>query len=90
MQKGVVSGNEVGKIFKGKIYEKKGNMYIKGKLMKDYGVKSIFGEVKILGEILGNGSDRGMIGINYKIVGNEKKKKVIVKKIQIIEKGILS
>lgn len=56
-------------------------MYIKGKLMKDYGVKSIFGEVKILGEILGNGSDRGMIGINYKIVGNEKKKKVIVKKI---------
>ncbi len=88
LSKGVVRGPTVGTTFQGTLYDQQGNMSITGTFMPAYGVNRIFGEVPIFGALLGNGRDRGLLGITYKLVGNAKQPQVIVNPISIIAPGI--
>lgn len=88
LSKGVVRGPAVGTIFQGTLYDQQGNMSITGTFMPAYGVNRIFGEVPIFGALLGNGRDRGLLGITYKLVGNAKQPQVIVNPISLIAPGI--
>jgi hypothetical protein len=84
----VVRGPSVGTTFQGTLYDKQGNMAITGTFMPAYGVNRLFGEVPIVGMLLGNGRDRGLIGITYKLSGSAKQPQVIVNPISIIAPGI--
>jgi hypothetical protein len=88
LSKGVVRGPSVGTTFQGTLYDKQGNMAITGTFMPAYGVNRLFGEVPIVGMLLGNGRDRGLIGITYKLSGSAKQPQVIVNPISIIAPGI--
>ncbi|MCL7997625.1 AsmA family protein [Brucella sp. 21LCYQ03] len=88
LSKGVVRGPSVGTTFQGTLYDPKGNMSITGTFMPAYGVNRIFGEVPIFGALLGNGRDRGLLGITFKLEGTAKAPQVIVNPISIIAPGI--
>ncbi len=88
LTKGVVRSPTVGTTFQGTLYDRAGNMSITGTFMPAYGINRIFGEVPIFGALLGNGRDRGLLGITYKLVGNAKQPQVIVNPISIIAPGI--
>ena len=88
LSKGVVRGPTVGTTFQGTLYDRQGDMSITGTFMPAYGVNRIFGEVPIFGALLGNGRDRGLLGITYKLTGNAKQPQVIVNPISIIAPGI--
>lgn len=88
LAKGVVRGPSVGTTFQGTLYDPRGNMSITGTFMPAYGVNRIFGEVPIFGALLGNGRDRGLLGITFKLEGSAKQPQVIVNPISIIAPGI--
>ena len=78
IESGVLRGPEIGTTFQGTLYDAKGNMAITGTFMPAYGLNRLFGEIPLLGQILGNGRDRGLIGITYKVAGNAKSPQVQV------------
>lgn len=88
LAKGAVRGPSVGTTFQGTLYDPQGNMSMTGTFMPAYGVNRIFGELPIFGALLGNGRDRGLLGITFKLEGSAKAPQVIVNPISIIAPGI--
>ena len=48
----------------------------------------IFGEIPLLGLFLGNGDERGLIGITFKLSGKAKTPQLTVNPISVIAPGI--
>ena len=88
LKNGVLRGPLIGATFQGILYDRNGNMAVTGTFMPAYGLNRLFGEVPVLGAILGNGRDRGLIGITYKLAGNAKQPNIIVNPISAIAPGI--
>ncbi len=88
VDKGILRGNLIGTTFSGSLYDKNGAMDIRGTFMPAYGINRLFGDIPILGEILGNGSDKGLIGITYKLAGPAKNPNVLVNPVSVIAPGI--
>lgn len=88
LDRGVVRGSTVGATFQGILYDSSGNMSITGTFMPAYGLNRIFGDIPIIGQVLGNGRDRGLIGITFKIEGKAKQPQVMVNPISAIAPGI--
>ena len=87
-QDGLVRGPEIGAAFRGTIYDTAGNIDVAGTFMPAYGLNRIFGELPIIGAILGNGSDRGLIGITFRLIGKADGPKVEVNPLSIVAPGI--
>ncbi|MHC1549300.1 RNA-binding protein [Phyllobacterium sp. K27] len=85
---GVIRGSTIGTTFQGVLSDPKGNMALTGTFMPAYGINRIFGDLPVLGLFLGNGRDRGLIGITYKLVGPLKQPQIIVNPISVIAPGI--
>ncbi|PWV96636.1 DUF3971 domain-containing protein [Phyllobacterium myrsinacearum] len=85
---GVVRGSTIGTTFQGVLSDPQGNMALTGTFMPAYGINRIFGELPVLGLLLGNGRDRGLIGITYKLQGPIKQPQIIVNPISVIAPGI--
>lgn len=88
LKNGVIRGPLIGATFQGILYDRNGNMSVTGTFMPAYGLNRLFAEVPVLGAILGNGRDGGLIGITYKLVGNAKQPNIIVNPISVIAPGI--
>lgn len=88
LKRGIVRGPLIGTTFQGILYDRNGNMAITGTFMPAYGLNRLFGELPILGALLGNGRDRGLIGITYKLAGNAKQPQIIVNPISVMAPGI--
>ena len=88
LDKGVLRGPTVGATFQGVLYDVSGNMSITGTFMPAYGLNRLFGDLPIIGQVLGNGRDRGLIGITFKIEGKAKHPQVMVNPISVIAPGI--
>lgn len=88
LDRGVLRGPTVGATFQGILYDSSGNMSITGTFMPAYGLNRLFGDLPIIGQVLGNGRDRGLIGITFKIEGKAKHPQVMVNPISVIAPGI--
>jgi hypothetical protein len=85
---GVLRGPTIGTTFQGTAYDRNGNMDMTGTFMPAYGLNRIFGEIPIFGGILGNGRDRGLIGITYRLSGDAKSPKMQVNPLSAVAPGI--
>ena len=85
---GIARGPLVGFAYQGTVYDTNGNMNITGTFMPAYGLNRIFGEIPILGAILGNGRDRGLIGITFRLSGTFDEPKLEINPISVIAPGI--
>ncbi|PSM17914.1 DUF3971 domain-containing protein [Nitratireductor sp. StC3] len=86
--RGILRGPVIGATFRGALYDSKGNIGIAGTFMPAYGFNRLFAEIPLLGQILGNGRDRGLIGITFKLSGNAKSPQLQVNPISVIAPGI--
>jgi len=85
---GVLRGVQIGSTFQGTVYDSKGRMNLTGTFMPAYGLNKLFADVPIVGAILGNGRDRGLIGITYRLTGKVSSPKVEVNPLSVIAPGI--
>ncbi|TPL82022.1 hypothetical protein FJ941_14150 [Mesorhizobium sp. B2-3-13] len=85
---GVLRGPRIGTTFQGILYDQNNNMDMTGTFMPAYGLNRIFGELPIVGALLGNGRDRGLIGVTFRLRGNANKPVLDVNPLSVIAPGI--
>ena len=85
---GVLRGPMVGATFQGTLYDARGNIDMTGTFMPAYGLNRLFAELPIIGIILGNGRDRGLIGVTFKLEGKAAKPQLQINPLSVIAPGI--
>ena len=85
---GVLRGPRIGTTFQGTLYDPNNNMDMTGTFMPVYGLNRIFGELPLFGPLLGNGRDRGLIGVTYRLRGNANKPNLDINPLSVIAPGI--
>jgi hypothetical protein len=88
IENGVLRGPLIGTTFQGTLYDPDGNMAMTGTFMPAYGLNRLFGELPLVGMILGNGRDRGLIGVTYKLSGKAKSPTLQINPLSVIAPGI--
>ncbi|SIR00387.1 AsmA-like C-terminal region [Rhizobium sp. RU35A] len=88
VENGVVRGEEIGATFQGMLRDARGNMDMTGTFMPAYGLNRLFAELPIVGAILGNGRDRGLLGITFKLTGPFAQPKLAINPLSIIAPGV--
>ncbi|SDO78604.1 AsmA-like C-terminal region [Aureimonas jatrophae] len=85
---GIVRGPVFGSSFAGTLYDPRGRIDITGSFMPAYGINRIFGAIPLIGQILGNGNEGGLIGITYRLSGAFASPTLVVNPISAIAPGI--
>ncbi|HVK91831.1 MAG TPA: AsmA-like C-terminal region-containing protein [Mycoplana sp.] len=88
VENGVVRGEAVGATFQGTVRDASDRMELTGTFMPAYGLNRLFAELPVIGFILGNGSDRGLIGITFKLSGPFDRPGLMVNPLSIIAPGV--
>ncbi|MGE6743126.1 DUF3971 domain-containing protein [Allorhizobium pseudoryzae] len=88
LENGVVRGEQIGATFQGMLRDAVGNMDLTGTFMPAYGLNRLFAELPIIGSILGNGRDRGLLGITFKVTGSFDQPKLAINPLSIIAPGV--
>ncbi len=88
VDQGIIRGPVVGTTFEGFIYGRDGKMALTGTFLPAYGINSAFSQIPVLGYMLGNGRDRGLIGLTYKLTGDPASPDVQVNPLSVIAPGI--
>ncbi len=85
---GVLRGPLIGSTFQGQLFDADGRIAITGTFMPAYGLNRLFADIPLVGFFLGNGRDRGLIGITYKLSGASKSPRLQVNPVSAIAPGI--
>ena len=85
---GLLRGPRIGTTFQGTLYDQNNNMDVTGTFMPVYGLNRIFGELPLFGPLLGNGRDRGLIGVTYRLKGNANKPTLNINPLSVVAPGI--
>jgi len=88
IEKGVLRGPVIGTTFEGIAYDADNRMNLTGTFLPAYGLNSIFGDIPVLGALLGNGPNGGLIGITFRLTGDVKAPKLEVNPLSAIAPGI--
>jgi hypothetical protein len=69
IREGVVKGPSIGATIEGSIDYPGNQVRMSGTFVPMYGLNNMFGQLPILGLFLGGGSNEGLIGVTYEVVG---------------------
>ncbi len=88
IENGILRGTQVGATFQGTFRDARGNMDMTGTFMPAYGLNRLFAELPLVGVILGNGRDRGLLGITFRLQGRFDEPKLAINPLSIIAPGV--
>jgi AsmA-like C-terminal region len=88
VENGIVRGEQIGATFQGIVRDRSGRIDLTGTFMPAYGLNRLFGELPVIGAILGNGRDRGLLGITFKLTGPSAKPNLVINPLSIIAPGV--
>ena len=88
IENGILRGSQVGATFQGVLRDQRGAMDMTGTFMPAYGLNRLFAELPIVGVLLGNGRDRGLLGITFRLQGKFEEPKLIINPLSIIAPGV--
>ena len=69
IREGVVKGPMIGATIEGSIDYPGNSVRMSGTFVPMYGLNNMFGQIPIVGLFLGGGSNEGLIGVTYEVVG---------------------
>lgn len=85
---GIVRGPQIGASFNGMLYDDQDNTNMSGTFMPAYALNRVFGDIPVLGALLGNGNDRALLGITFRVSGNADDPRIQVNPLSAIAPGI--
>lgn len=85
---GVVKGPSVGMTIEGSIDYVGNQVRMSGTFVPMYGLNNIFGQIPIVGLVLGGGSNEGLIGMTYEVVGTPSAPVLRVNPISAMAPGV--
>ncbi|MEO1745653.1 MAG: hypothetical protein AAFR13_03905, partial [Pseudomonadota bacterium] len=83
-----IRGPLVGFALQGRVFDRNNRTRMTGTFLPAYGLNSAFAEIPLLGLLLGNGRDRGLIGVTFLLEGDFDAPKVTVNPLSVIAPGI--
>jgi hypothetical protein len=86
---GVVKGPTIGATIEGSIDYAGNSVRMRGTFIPMYGLNNIFGQIPIVGLFLGGGSNEGLIGVTYEVVGTPGAPVLNVNPISAMAPGVL-
>ncbi|WP_291855322.1 DUF3971 domain-containing protein [Bradyrhizobium sp.] len=86
---GVVKGPTIGATIEGSIDYVGNAVRMSGTFVPMYGLNNIFGQIPIVGLFLGGGSNEGLIGVTYEVVGTPGQPVLRVNPISAMAPGVL-
>ncbi len=86
---GVVKGPTIGATIEGQIDYPANEVRMSGTFVPMYGLNNIFGQLPVVGLILGGGSDEGLIGVTYEVVGSPGQPQLRVNPISAMAPGLV-
>jgi hypothetical protein len=86
---GVVRGPIVGATIDGSIDYNRDDVRMRGTFVPLYGLNNMFGQFPIIGLFLGGGSNEGLVGITYEVVGSPSAPRLNVNPISAVAPGLL-
>jgi hypothetical protein len=89
VREGVLKGPMIGGTIEGTIDFPADQVRMSGTFVPMYGLNNIFGQIPIVGIFLGAGSNEGLIGVTYEIIGTPNKPQVRVNPISAMAPGLL-
>lgn len=84
----VARGPLAGFSIQGMVFDSNNQTRLTGTFLPAYGLNRLFAEIPILGVLLGNGRDRGLIGVTFKLDGSYDDPSVTVNPLSVIAPGI--
>jgi hypothetical protein len=89
VREGIVAGPTMGATIEGRIDYASNQVRMSGTFLPAYGLNNIFGQIPIVGLFLGGGSNEGLIGITYEVVGSPGAPTLRVNPISAVAPGVL-
>jgi hypothetical protein len=89
IREGIVAGPTMGATIEGQINYGANQVRMSGTFLPAYGLNNIFGQIPIVGLFLGGGSNEGLIGITYEVVGTPGSPTLRVNPISAVAPGVL-
>jgi hypothetical protein len=89
IREGVVKGPTVGATIEGSIDYPGNQVRMSGTFVPMYGLNNMFGQIPIVGLFLGGGSNEGLIGVTYEVVGTPGQPVLRVNPISAMAPGVL-
>jgi uncharacterized protein DUF3971 len=88
IREGVLKGASIGGTIEGSIDYPGNQVRMSGTFVPMYGLNNIFGQIPIFGLLLGAGSNEGLFGVTYEVVGTPDKPTLHVNPISAIFPGV--
>ena len=88
LARGIVRGPLVGFALQGRVFDQDNRMRMTGTFLPAYGLNSLFADIPLLGLVLGNGRDRGLIGVTFKLEGPFDNPSAVVNPLSVIAPGV--
>jgi hypothetical protein len=88
IREGVLRGPAVGGTIEGSIDYLGNQVRMSGTFVPIYGLNNIFGQIPLFGLVLGGGSNEGLFGVTYEVVGTPDKPTLRVNPISAIFPGV--
>ena len=89
IREGVVKGPTIGATIEGSIDTVGNQVRMSGTFVPMYGLNNMFGQIPILGLFLGGGSNEGLIGVTYEVVGTPGAPVLRVNPISAMAPGVM-
>ena len=89
IREGVLKGPMIGGTIEGSIDMPGNQVRMSGTFVPMYGLNNMFGQIPIVGLFLGGGSNEGLIGVTYEIVGTPGQPVLRVNPISAMAPGVL-
>ena len=89
VREGVVKGPTIGATIEGSIDFPGNQVRMSGTFVPMYGLNNMFGQIPIVGLFLGGGSNEGLIGMTYEVVGSPNRPTLRVNPISMMAPGVL-
>lgn len=89
IREGVVKGPIIGATIEGSIDYPGNQVRMSGTFVPIYGLNNMFGQLPILGLFLGGGSNEGLIGVTYEVVGTPGAPVLRINPISAMAPGVL-
>jgi len=88
IREGVVKGPSIGLTIEGSIDYNANQVRMSGTIVPMYGLNNMFGQIPIVGIFLGGGSNEGLFGVTYEVVGSPGQPVVRINPISAILPGV--
>lgn len=89
IREGVLKGPMIGGTIEGSLDFPGNQVRMSGTFVPMYGLNNMFGQIPLLGLIIGGGSNEGLIGMTYEIVGSPSQPVLRVNPISAMAPGVL-